>query len=96
MLDQLRSFARRYAPGTDVGLAFGMVVLLAVLVIPLPTVLLDMGLALSITASVLVLMVAMFLRRPLDFTSFPDIVAADHIVAAIAERCDDEAHPKSR
>ncbi len=74
MLDQLRTFARRYAPGTDVGLALGMVMLLAVLVIPLPTVLLDMGLAVSITASVLVLMVAMFLRRPLDFTSFPTLL----------------------
>jgi flagellar biosynthesis protein FlhA len=45
--------------------------LLAVLVIPLPTLLLDFGLAVSITVSVLVLMVAMFLQRPLDFTSFP-------------------------
>ena len=74
MLGPVGSFIRRYAPGTDVGLAFGMVMLLAVLVIPLPTVLLDMGLALSITASVLVLMVAMFLRRPLDFTSFPTLL----------------------
>ena len=74
MLGQLRALAGRYLPGTDVGLAFGMVVLLAVLVIPLPTFLLDMGLAISITASVLVLMVALFLRRPLDFTSFPTLL----------------------
>ena len=61
-------------PGTDVGLALGVVCLLAVLVLPLPTVLLDLGLALSVTASVLVLMVAMFLQRPLDFTSFPTLL----------------------
>ena len=73
MLNPLASF-QKYLPGTDVGLAFGMVVLLAVLVIPLPTVLLDMGLALSITAGVLVLMVALFLKRPLDFTSFPTLL----------------------
>ena len=65
---------RAYAPGSDVGLALGMLALLAVLVVPLPTVLLDVGLALSITASVLVLMVAMFLARPLDFTSFPTLL----------------------
>jgi flagellar biosynthesis protein FlhA len=65
---------RASAPGTDVGLALGVVALLAVLVVPLPTVLLDMGLAISITASVLVLMVAVFLRRPLDFTSFPTLL----------------------
>ena len=74
MLATLRQRARQYAPGTDVGLALGVVCLLAVLVIPLPTVLLDMGLALSLTASVLVLMVALFLRRPLDFTSFPTLL----------------------
>src|SRR3569832_2141157 len=66
--------ARRFAPGSDVGLALGVVALLSVLVLPLPTLLLDLGLALSITASVLVLMVALFLQRPLDFTSFPTLL----------------------
>lgn len=65
---------RRYAPGSDVGLALGVVALLSVLVLPLPPVLLDLGLALSITASVLVLMVALFLNRPLDFSSFPTLL----------------------
>ena len=68
--DRLRS----YTPGTDVGLAFGVIVLLSVLILPLPTLVLDFGLALSVTASVLVLMVAMFLQRPLDFTSFPTLL----------------------
>ena len=71
-----------------------MVMLLAVLVIPLPTVLLDMGLAVSITASVLVLMVAMFLRRPLDFTSFPTLLLLTTLAAAVAERRHDKADPK--
>ena len=66
--------ARRYAPGSDIGLALGVVALLSVLILPLPTLLLDLGLALSITAAVLVLMVALFLGRPLDFTSFPTLL----------------------
>jgi flagellar biosynthesis protein FlhA len=61
-------------PGTDVGLALGVAALLAVLVVPLPPLLLDAGLALSITLAVLVLMTALFLRRPLDFTSFPQLL----------------------
>ena len=65
---------RAYAPGTDVGLALGVVGLLAILILPLPTILLDFGLSLSITASVLVLMVGLFLKRPLDFTSFPTLL----------------------
>ncbi len=74
MLKQAQRLLTRYAPGTDIGLALGVVLLLAVLIIPLPTVLLDMGLALSVTAAVLVLMVALFLQRPLDFTSFPTLL----------------------
>jgi flagellar biosynthesis protein FlhA len=45
-----------------------------VLILPLPTLVLDFGLSLSITASVLVLMVALFLTRPLDFSSFPTLL----------------------
>ncbi|WP_241771244.1 FHIPEP family type III secretion protein, partial [Acidisphaera rubrifaciens] len=65
---------RPFAPGSDIGLALGVIALLSVLILPLPTVLLDIGLALSITAAVLVLMVALFLQRPLDFTSFPTLL----------------------
>ncbi|MCQ8239239.1 flagellar biosynthesis protein FlhA [Rhizosaccharibacter radicis] len=65
---------RPFLPGTDVGLALAVVALLSILILPLPTVILDLGLALSVTSSVLVLMVALFLRRPLDFTSFPTLL----------------------
>ena len=65
---------RRLQPGGDVTLAVGVGMLLAVLVVPLPTLLLDAGLALSITLAVLVLMVALFLRTPLDFTAFPQLL----------------------
>ncbi|MBW8270704.1 flagellar biosynthesis protein FlhA [Caldovatus aquaticus] len=70
----LPSWLAAARPGTDVGLALGVAALLAVLVVPLPALLLDAGLALSITLSVLVLMTALFLRRPLDFTSFPQLL----------------------
>src|SRR3712207_2728680 len=64
----------RVRPSGDVTLALGVALLLAVLVVPLPALLLDAALAFSITVSVLVLMVALFLQRPLDFTSFPQLL----------------------
>jgi len=66
--------ARRLSFGSDIGLALGVVALLSVLVVPLPTMLLDVGLAISIVISVLMLMVSLFLIRPLDFTSFPTLL----------------------
>jgi flagellar biosynthesis protein FlhA len=74
VLPALTGRLRQFAPGTDVGLAIGVVALLSVLILPLPTMLLDLGLALSITAGVLVLMVALFINHPLDFSSFPTLL----------------------
>jgi flagellar biosynthesis protein FlhA len=73
-LGPLLGRARQFTPGSDVWLAAGVIALLSVLILPLPTLILDVGLALSVTASVLVLMVAVFLQRPLDFTSFPTLL----------------------
>ena len=58
----LPGWVRKLRPGGDFTLAFGVTLLLAVLVVPLPTILLDAGLALSITLSVLVLMVFLLAR----------------------------------
>ncbi len=65
---------RRFTPGSDVGLAAGVIILLAVLILPLPAVLLDVGLSISVTTGVLVLMTALLLERPLDFSSFPTLL----------------------
>jgi flagellar biosynthesis protein FlhA len=73
-LGTLLGRARPWAPGTDIWLAIGVIALVAVLILPLPTLILDIGLALSITSSVLVLMVAVFLKRPLQITSFPTLL----------------------
>lgn len=65
---------RRFNPGSDIALALGVVAVIGIMLVPLPTVILDFGLAISVTASVLVLVVALLLQRPLDFTSFPTIL----------------------
>lgn len=64
----------RIFPGTDILLAGSVLLIIAAMFIPLPIFLLDIGLAISITLSVLILMVALFLEKPLDFTSFPSLL----------------------
>jgi flagellar biosynthesis protein FlhA len=54
-------------PAATVGLVF-------VMLIPLPTFLLDLLLALSITASVLVLLAAVHILRPVQFSVFPSLL----------------------
>ena len=58
----------------DVGLALAIVAVLTVLILPLPTWLLDVALAISITFSVIVLMTSLFIEKPLDLSSFPTIL----------------------
>jgi flagellar biosynthesis protein FlhA len=65
---------RRTLSYQDLFFAAALVVLIAVLVLPMPTWLVDIGLATSITLSVLILMVAIWIDRPLDFSSFPTVL----------------------
>ena len=64
------SFIRK----SDLGLAIGIMAILVVLILPLPTWLLDLSLAFSLSFSILILMTAVFIRKPLEFSSFPTIL----------------------
>ena len=59
---------------TDLLLAFGVMGILVVLIFPLPAVMLDLLLAVSIILSVLIMMTALFIEEPLEFSSFPTIL----------------------
>lgn len=63
-----------FAKRGDIGLALGVIGILVVLILPLPPMLLDLFLALSIVFSVLVLMTALFIHTPLEFSAFPTIL----------------------
>ena len=69
-LPDLRTILNR----PDLGLAFGVMIILVVLILPMPAPLLDFLLAISITFAVLVLMTALFIHQPLEFSSFPTIL----------------------
>ena len=70
MLGRIFSAARR----GDVALALGVISILAVLILPLPSWMLDISLAISITLSVLILMTVLFIQRALEFSSFPMVL----------------------
>jgi flagellar biosynthesis protein FlhA len=55
----------------DIALALGILTILVVLILPLPSVVLDLFLAISITMSILILMTALFIQAPLEFSAFP-------------------------
>ncbi|HAU29106.1 MAG TPA: flagellar biosynthesis protein FlhA [Rhodospirillaceae bacterium] len=65
---------------SDIVLALGVIAILVILILPMPRFLLDMSLAISMTLSVIILMTSLFIRRPLEFTSFPTILLISTIL----------------
>ncbi|WP_274962881.1 flagellar biosynthesis protein FlhA [Thioclava electrotropha] len=58
----------------DIGFAIGVTLILGMLFVPLPPIILDFGLAISLSLSVLILMVALWIPKPLEFNSFPTLL----------------------
>ncbi len=58
----------------DVIMAMGIMMIVIGLIMPLPSLLLDMMLGVSVTVSILILMVTLFISKPLDLSSYPTIL----------------------
>jgi flagellar biosynthesis protein FlhA len=58
----------------EVAMALGVSLIIILLIVPMPSVVLDLLLAISITAAVLILMTALLIKKPLEFTSFPTVL----------------------
>jgi len=67
-------FFRRYLLRGDIALAVGIIGILAVLLVPMPPAILDLMLSVSITFAVMILMVSLFIQRPLEFSVFPTVL----------------------
>ena len=63
---------RRYL--SDSVMPLGILVIVAMMVLPLPTILLDVFFSFNILLALLVLMIAIHSFRPLDFSSFPTLL----------------------
>ena len=58
----------------EVGLALGIVGIVVLLILPIPPFMLDLLLTLSIGSSILILMTALLIKKPLEFTAFPTVL----------------------
>lgn len=64
----------KYTKNTDLFIAISILAILGVMIIPLPPILLDLGLTISLGLSILILLTAIYTTRVLDFTSFPSLL----------------------
>jgi len=58
----------------DILLALGILVIISLLIIPLPPVLMDILIASNLSLAVLILLVSLYLKNPLEFSAFPTVL----------------------
>ncbi len=64
----------RFAKQGDILLATGVVIILFTMLVPLPTIFLDMMFSLSISLSMVILITSMFMTSPMEFSVFPSLL----------------------
>jgi flagellar biosynthesis protein FlhA len=65
---------RRLLKHTDMIAALAVVVIVAMLIIPLPSMLLDLFITVNIAAALAVVVATMYLKKALDFSAFPSLL----------------------
>jgi flagellar biosynthesis protein FlhA len=76
-MEALFQFIKRfdkYTKNVDLMMAFALIAILAVMIIPLPPFLLDIALTISLSSSFLILIVALYTNKSLDFSVFPSLL----------------------
>lgn len=58
----------------DIALVILLLMAIMMIIIPLPTVIVDTLIAINLTCSIILLMVSLYLREPLEFSSFPSVL----------------------
>ena len=68
------AFLKKLAKQSDALLAVGVVVILGVMIVPLPTYIMDFLLTLNISLALLVLMLTIYVTAPLELSVFPGLL----------------------
>ncbi len=76
-MDAFFQFIKRYekyTQNTDLLIAFGLLLILMVMLIPMPPMILDLTLSFSLAVSLLILLVSIYVTKALDFSVFPSLL----------------------
>ena len=73
-MDGFLSKLKVFSQNSELAVALGLIIILGVMVVPLPPIVLDLFLALSIAVSIAILLMSVYAKKPLDFSTFPTIL----------------------
>ncbi len=73
-MDELFKRLRVFSQNSDLTVAIGLMLVIGVMIVPIPPFLLDLLLALTLSLSVMILLVSVYSKKPLDFSTFPSVL----------------------
>lgn len=71
---KISPFLSQLTGSKDLTVVFFIVAILAIIIVPLPSALLDFFLAISIALSALIILIALYVKKPIDFSAFPTLL----------------------
>jgi type III secretion protein V len=73
-MNKIDKFLKLFAGRQDVVLAIILILAVFMIIIPLPTVVVDALIAINLSVSLLLLMISVYVREPLEFSAFPAVL----------------------
>jgi type III secretory pathway component EscV len=68
------NFLKGLFSASDIILACVVIMIVGLMIVPIPTAVLDVLLVLNMGIGIVVLLIAMYLSQPLDFAAFPSLL----------------------
>ena len=73
-MDTVLGRLQKYTNNSDLMVAFGLLGILCVMIVPITPWILDLFIALTLALSVVILLVSVYSKKPLDFSTFPSVL----------------------
>lgn len=73
-MDRFFEKLRIFSQNSDLSIALGLIMIIMVMIVPIPPLLMDLLLAFSIGISVIILLMSVYAKKPLDFSTFPAVL----------------------
>jgi flagellar biosynthesis protein FlhA len=74
LLGQLTPVLELIVRSRDLSIVFFVMAILAIIIVPLPSAMLDFMLSISISIAVLVILISLYIPKPTDLTTFPTLI----------------------
>ena len=71
---RVSTLLKQLGESKDLAVVFFVIAIIAIIIVPLPSIILDFFLTISLAVAVLILMISLYIPKPTDLTTFPTLI----------------------